>query len=348
MINRVLQALQKPESYDEDVKEIRLIQTHISFVFLTGDYVYKIKKPVNFGFLDFTTLEKRKFYCEEEMRVNKALVGDIYLGVVPIVETPEGRIKVNDMGRVVEYAVKMIQLPQSAIMSNLLKENNIYKKDVAEIAKLVADFHSTANIGEEINKYGSYEQIMTNWTQNFEQTENLTVEYLDKEKYLELKDRVINFMDSNKELFERRVREGKIRECHGDLHSGNIFIVRRPGKLYKSGIYIFDAIEFFKGFSCSDVLADIAFLSMDLEFNGRDYLDKSFIDAYFEFSDEEKLENLLDFYKCYRAFVRMKVTGFMLFDENVDEEEKIEIRGLVKKYFELAGKYATLLSINTH
>ncbi len=343
MINRVLQALQKPESYDEDVKEIKLIQTHISFVFLTGDYVYKIKKPVNFGFLDFTALEKRKFYCEEEMRVNKAIAGEIYLGVVPIVETPEGRIRVNDTGRVVEYAVKMIQLPQSAIMSNLLKENNVYRKDVAEIAKMVADFHSTANRGEEINKYGSYEQIMANWTQNFEQTENLTGEYLDKEKYLELKDRVINFMDINRELFERRVREGKIRECHGDLHSGNIFIVRRPGKLYKSGIYIFDAIEFFKGFSCSDVLADIAFLSMDLDFNGRDYLDKSFVDTYFEFSGEEKLENLLDFYKCYRAFVRMKVTGFMLFDENVNEEEKIKIRGLVKKYFELAGKYATLL-----
>ncbi len=343
MLERVLEALQKPESYDEKVKEIKMLQTHISFVFLTGEYVYKIKKPVDFGFLDFTTLEKRKFYCHEEMRVNKALAGDIYLGVVPIVETEEGEIKVNGEGKVVEYAVKMIQLPQESIMSNLLRSNDISREDIVEIARLVAGFHSKAPTGEEVNKYGSYTQVEANWIQNFEQTRNLTETYLDEEKYLELESKVMNFLRNNKKLFDRRVEEGKIKECHGDLHSGNIFIVREPGRLYREGIYIFDAIEFFKGFSCSDILADMAFLAMDLDFYGREDLGKAFVEAYFEFSGEEELKSLLDFYKCYRAFVRMKVTGFKLFDENVSDEEKKECSALVKKYFDLAYTYSKLL-----
>lgn len=335
----IVDALLKPEAYPHEVERVELIQTHISFVFLTGDYVYKVKKPVDFGFLDFTTLEKRKFYCEEEIRVNRAMAGDIYLGVVPITEE-DGRIRVEGRGRVVEYAVKMVQLPQHAIMSRMLSRGEVNRGDIEEISRIVADFHSKANRGEEIDRYGSYEQVVANWEQNFEQTINLKGKYVDGEEFEKLKARVMRFLQEKRELFNRRVEQHKIRECHGDLHTGNIFIVRKPGKLYKQGIYIFDAIEFFKGFSCSDILADIAFLAMDLDFHGRSDFAELFVNRYLEFSGEVSEPELLNFYKCYRAYVRMKVNGFKLFDANVDEDEKQECAHLVREYFSLARSYA--------
>ncbi len=335
----IVDALLKPEAYPHKVERVELIQTHISFVFLTGEYVYKVKKPVDFGFLDFTTLEKRKFYCEEEIRVNKAMAGDIYLGVVPITEE-DGKIRVEGGGRVVEYAVKMVQLPQQAIMSKMLSRGDVHSKDIEDISRIVADFHSKANRGKEIDRYGSYEQVVANWEQNFEQTVNLKGKYVDEEEFEKLKAKVMGFLRENRKLFDRRVEQGKIRECHGDLHSGNIFIVREAGKLYKKGIYIFDAIEFFKGFSCSDILADIAFLAMDLDFHGRGDFAELFVKRYLEFSGEKSEPELLNFYKCYRAYVRMKVNGFKLFDENVGEEEKQECAHLVSEYFSLASAYA--------
>lgn len=331
----------RPESYDEEVSEVELIKTHISYVFLTGSYVYKVKKPVDLGFLDFTTLEKRKYFCWEELRVNEPLAGDIYIGVVPIVETEGGEIKVNARGMVIEYAVKMVQLPQSAIMSRLLEEGRVFAEDIEELAKLVARFHSVALTGEEIDCYGSFDQVKANWLQNFEQTRGLRGKYIDAEEYDELEGRVMRYLAERRGLFERRVEEGKIKECHGDLHSGNIFIARQPGGLYEEGIYIFDAIEFSRAFRNSDFLADAAFLAMDLDFFGREDLSSTFIKNYFSFSGEERQEELLNFYKCYRAYVRMKVTGF-LFDESIEEREREQCEELVRSYFTLAFKYSKL------
>ncbi len=342
-VEEVIEALMKPEAYPHKVGEVVLVQTHISFVFLTGDYVYKVKKPVDFGFLDFTTLEKRLHYCREELRVNRALAGEIYLDVVPITRNERGEIKVEGDGEVIEYAVKMVQLPQEAIMKVLLQQGKVSRSDVEDIAARVARFHEGAARGAEITRWGAYEQVVKNWEQNFEQTAQLKGAEVDAEEYEALEARVRRFLREKEELFREREKAEKIRECHGDLHSGNIFIVRKPGKLYRQGIYIFDAIEFFKGFSCSDVLADVAFLAMDLDFHRRQDLSDAFVSAYAEASRESFPEVLLEFYKCYRAFVRMKVEGFKLFDAHVSEEEKEAARRLVRAYFSLACEYASRL-----
>ncbi len=342
-VEALVQGLLKPEAYPHRVKEIRLIQTHISFVFLTGEYVYKVKKPVDFGFLDFTTLEKRLHYCREELRVNRPLAGEIYLGVVPITRDEGGEVRVEGDGEVIEYAVKMVQLPQEAIMKAMLERGEVHSGDVEEIATKVARFHAGAARGPEITRWGAYEQVVKNWEQNFEQTAQLKGAEVDAGEYEALEARVRRFLREKEELFREREKAEKIRECHGDLHSGNIFIVRTPGKLYRQGIYIFDAIEFYRGFSCSDVLADVAFLAMDLDFHKRRELGEKFLQTYARESGESLPGQLLQLYKCYRAFVRMKVEGFKLFDAHVSEGEKEAARRLVRAYFSLACEYASRL-----
>lgn len=328
----VIEALKDPSSYDEDVDEIELLQTHISFVFLTGRYAYKIKKPVDFGFLNFTTLEKRKFFCEEELRLNRRLCGDLYIDVVPINRSEES-IKVKGPGETVEYAVKMRQLSQDAIMGRLLLKDLVTTEHVEEIARLLSEFHREAKTGAGIDEYGSLGQVRANWVENFEQTRGLRDNLLDIEEFDFVENAVLRFMNENKALFNERVKGRRVRECHGDCHSGNIFIE-------DGSIYIFDAIEFNRAFSCSDVAAEVAFLAMDLEFNGRSDLKEAFVGRYVELSRDRGVLKLLPFYMCYRAYVRAKVSSFKLGDPDINEEEKKEAEKLTGKYFKLAHAYA--------
>ena len=150
----LVEELMKPETYDEDVQKIELVQTHISFVFLAGDYVYKVKKPVNFGFLDFTTLEKRKFFCNREFELNRRLAGDMYLEVVPI-NRSDNQIKIKGEGETIEYAVKMRRIPEDKMMSGLIARNQVDKVLIDELAKIIAEFHAKAETGGSINNFGS-------------------------------------------------------------------------------------------------------------------------------------------------------------------------------------------------
>ncbi|MEK6977310.1 MAG: hypothetical protein AABX40_02775 [Candidatus Hydrothermarchaeota archaeon] len=331
----VVSALLDPRAYGEGAEEIRLIQTHISFVFLTGRHAYKIKKPVNFGFLDFTTLEKRRFYCEEEVRINSAISPDLYLGVVPISRGADGRIRVGGEGEVLEYAVKMRELPQTAMMSGLLERKEVTERHIDTIAKRLSEFHERARSGAGVDEYGSVDQIRHNWVENFDQTRSLKGTLIDIGDFDYLEAEALGFIEREAGRFSERVRQGKVRECHGDLHSGNIFIL--------DGIHIFDAIEFNKAFSCSDVAAEVAFLTMDLEFHGRADLAEHFIDRYVEYSGDCGLLALLPFYKCYRAYVRGKVTSFKLHDPNIPAGEKTEAEALAKRYFALALEHARAL-----
>ena len=323
--------LMKAESYPGMVDSVSLIQTHISWVFLTGEYCYKVKKPVDFEFLDFSTLEKRKFYCEEELRVNRRLCPDIYVDVVPITRGSDG-LHVEGKGDAIDYAVKMVQLPQERRMDLLLENGEVDGNIIDEISKTLAEFHGAAKTGEDIDKYGSLETIKANWDQNFEQTRNLRGSLIPKDLFDSIESGVNGFIQKNSELFNGRIDNGKIRECHGDVHSGNIFVDGR--------IYIFDAIEFNPAFSCSDTAAEIAFLGMDLDFKRRKDLSGSFVDGYVECSRDDGIHDLLNFYKCYRAYVRAKVIGFKLFDAGVGQEEKGEAERLCKEYFSLAQEYA--------
>jgi len=328
----IIEALKDPSAYDEEVDQIRLLQTHISYIFLTGRYAYKIKKPVNFGFLDFTTLEKRKFYCEEELRLNRRLCGDMYIDVLPITLS-EGLVKINGSGKTVEYTVKMKELPQEALMSELLKRDKVDVNVMDEIAKILSDFHDKAETNREIESYGSISIVKFNWDENFDQTREFIGRTIRSQDYFFIHRTVQEFLKNKKDLFALRQRKGRIKECHGDLHSGNIFIADK--------IYIYDAIEFNKRFRYCDVASDIAFLTMDLEFLGKKNLSSRFLAKYMKHSrEEEDFLEVLPFYKCYRAYVRGKVTSFKLNDPNITKEEKETSRRIAEKYFKMSRQYA--------
>lgn len=330
---QIVEALLKPEAYDEDAGNIELVQTHISFVFLTKSFVYKMKKAVNFGFLDFTTLEKRHFFCEKELKLNRRLCRDMYLEVVPINKAEAIRIK--GAGETVEYAVKMKRMPQDTMLSRLLEENKVDSKLVDRIAKTIADFHAKAETNSQISKCGSLAIIGTNWKENFEQTEEYKGKTISAEEFKLIRESVNAFIKNNAAFFKKRISENKIRDGHGDIHSGNIFVADQ--------IYIFDAIEFNERFRYCDVAADIAFLAMDLDFKGRTDLAEFFIEKYVAYSGDRELLRLLPFYKCYRAYVRGKVVSFKLNDLNVRSNEKYAAQEEAKAYFKLATTYAKKL-----
>jgi len=327
---QVVEALLTPRAYPVDPGKIELIQTHISFVFLTENFVYKVKKAVNFGFLDFSTLEKRRSFCEKELELNRRLCPEIYLEVVSI--NKSDIIKIKGTGEAVEYALKMKRLPQEKIMTVLLKENKVNNKTIGEIAKKIAQFHSKVQTSNEINAYGSLKIIKTNWDENFSQTQKYVNKTIPADNYQFIQSRVNIFMEKNRSLFENRITTGKIRDCHGDLHSGNIFITDK--------ICIFDAIEFNDRFRYSDVASDVAFLAMDLDFQQRPDLSGYFIERYMAYSKDLQLTQVLAFYKCYRAYVRGKVISFKLDDPQVSSMEKAAAIKEAQAYFKLAADYA--------
>ncbi len=328
----MLEALKKPEAYDSPVKEIRLIQTHISWVFLTGDFVYKIKKPVDFGFLDFTMLEKRMKFCKRELEINQMFSPEIYIDVLPVNKF-DHMIKINGPGETIDYAIKMKQLPQENLMDRLLDKNLIETKTIDKIVDILMDFYSKTQTHSDPYSMGSIETVKFNWRENFKQVRPSLGKTINHEAFETIERKVSEFMEKNRELFSKRLREGKIKWCHGDLHSGNIFVV-------DDKIYIFDAIEFNERFACSDVVSDIAFLSMDLDFRHKKFLSDYFIKKYIEKSGDSEILKLLDFYKCYRAYVRGKVLGFRIDDPNIPDSEKKEAMDTAKIYFQLALEYA--------
>jgi len=331
--NQIVEALMKPEAYDELPGSIELCQTHISFVFLTKKFVYKVKKSVNFGFLDFSTLEKRRFFCEKELTLNRRLCEDLYLEVVPINKSDVIRIKGE--GETVEYAVKMRRIPQNKMLSKLLEENKVDNALIDKIAKIIADFHSKAETSKRISKFGSLTIIRTNWDENFEQTKEYIGKTISAQDFKTIREKVEKFINQNAPVFEKRIADGRVRDCHGDIHSGNIFAADK--------VYIFDAIEFNERFRYSDVASDVAFLAMDLDFRKRPDLSSFFLDKYIEYSGDKELTKLIPFYECYRAYVRGKVVGFRLKDPNINEEEKAAAVKEARDYFTLAANYAKAL-----
>jgi len=334
--SNLLENLINPNLYGKDIKNIKILQTHISYVVLTGKYAYKIKKPVNFGFLDFSTLEKRKYYCNQELRLNRRLCPDIYIDVIPITEIGKN-LQINGDGRVIEYALKMKEFSQKNIMTNLLKQEKINEDIIDKICYILTDFYKRSKHSEEINKFGLVETVKINTDENFQQTESVIDVTIKRKLYDFIKSNTNIFLNQKEDLFNERIENGHICDCHGDLHSGNIVV---SGK----NVYIFDCIEFNKRFRFSDITSDIAFLAMDLDYQGYPYLSSYFIKKYIEESNDLINSSLLNFYKCYRAYVRGKVIGFRLDEPNIDNNEIIKIKNSAKKYFELSYYYTKLFS----
>jgi aminoglycoside phosphotransferase family enzyme len=254
----------------------------------------------------------------------------MYLEVVPVNRSDV--IKIRGGGVTIEYAVKMKRIPEEKIMTRLLEEDKVDKKLVDRMAKIIAEFHLKAKAGKRIGEFGSLPMIETNWRENFEQTEEFIGETISLESYQLIRERVEEFMKENAAFFAKRVADDRVRECHGDIHSGNIFVADK--------IYIFDAIEFNERFRYCDVASDIAFLAMDLDFKDRGDLSSFFVEKYVKYSGDQEARKVLQFYKCYRAYVRGKVISFKLNDPSVDSEEKSAARKEARAYFELAANYA--------
>ncbi|UCG69566.1 MAG: hypothetical protein JSV09_00640, partial [Thermoplasmata archaeon] len=307
-----------------------MLQTHISYIFITDDYVYKVKKPVNFGFLDFSTLDKRLYYCQKEVELNKRLSPDVYLDVVPI--TDEGdSLAVGGEGDIIDHAVKMRKIPMDMLMEKLLEEGKLTTKMIESVAKKISEFHDQAATSPEIEKFGSITVINTNPDENFQQTENYIGKSITKTQYEAIKKYTSEFYKTKKQVIKYRCAQHKIKDCHGDLHMQHVCLT--------DPLIIFDCIEFNDRFRYSDTTADIAFLAMDLDFHGRSDFSKVLIDAYVKHSKDEGINDILNFYKIYRAYVRGKVIGFQMDDPNIPSDGKKKALDTAKKYFALAHDY---------
>jgi aminoglycoside phosphotransferase family enzyme/predicted kinase len=327
----LVDALSQPSFYDHPVDEVRFLQTHISSVFLTGSLVYKLKKPVNFGFLDFSTIELREQNCRAEVSLNRRLAPSVYIDAVPI--TLDGsRPALGGKGEIIDWVVVMRELDGNLLGTSVLERGELSKAHMDALVNVLVPFYRSAATGEGIDNYGTVEAVRFNTDENFSQTEAYVGKLVSRERFEHIRDWTNGFFDEHADLFERRIAEGRTRESHGDLHLRNIFFEDPP--------VIFDCIEFNERFRCGDVAVDLAFLAMDLDFNGRQDLAKHFIDRYAEASGDTELVEILDFYKCYRAYVRGKIACFTASDPALDDPAKRVQRNLARRYFGLAYEYA--------
>ncbi len=332
--------LLSPTSYPHPVDRVQLVQTHISFIILAGDFVYKWKKPVDFGFLDFSTLPKRKFYCEEELRLNRRLCPEIYLDTVQLRTTVEGFSLLGGSGEVVEYGVKMARMPEERMMERVIQRGELSQAHLGAIVDTLVPFYRHAAHGERIVKHGGIEAIRQTVCANFNQTERFVgTESLSEPQFLRIKTYAASVL-GRKSLFERRVEKGWVRECHGDLHSGNICLSDR--------VLIFDCIEFSESLRCTDIAADVSFLAMDLDFHNLFDLSDFFVDCFVAASGDDELSEVLDFYKCYRAYVRGKICLLTAEDSGVDGETARRSRENARHYFLLAESYTHPRHANVH
>lgn len=327
----IIDFLSKPGSYKEKPAGIVRYETHISVVFAGDTTVYKVKKPVDLGFLNFTTLERRRFFCREEVRLNKRLAPDVYLGVVPIYKGAAGYSFGRKKGSVtVEYAVRMRRFPEEKLLCNLIRRGRLVAGAAAEAGRIIGLFHARAPVHRH-DPFGSMETVRTNTEENFEQIAPYRGFTLDDAAYARLVSYTRDFMGSRGHLFGTRKHEGLVREGHGDLHSRHVCLTRPP--------IVVDCIEFNKRFRIGDVLEDIAFLLMDLEYQGRFDLAADVSDAYLSVMREAADADLLRFYKTYRAIVRGKIEGFTA-GALADEAGRRAASRRAQDYFGLAEHYA--------
>jgi aminoglycoside phosphotransferase family enzyme/predicted kinase len=327
----ILDLLQSPSAYPVQTRNVELIQTHVSWLMLTDTHVFKLKKPVNFGFLDFSTLAQRHFYCQEELRLNRRLCPDIYENVVALRETDSGAAFVGD-GEVIDYAVMMKRLPADRMLDRLVESGAVSVEEIQIVALQISNFHANAHTSAHISNFGLLEQIQFNWNENFEQTvqfHNSTLQPMINETIRNYTD---YFIDNHRALFKKRVESGFIRDCDGDIHLGNICLIN-------NSVYIFDCIEFNERFRFSDTTADIAFLLMDLDFHRRPDLADAALSAYIKASGDESAAELITFYKVYRAFVRGKVESMQLLDAGISGKEHTAATVRASRYFRLAQGY---------
>lgn len=326
-----IDALLNAELYPHPVEALQLIETHISWVILTGPYAYKIKKPVDLGFLDFSTLAKRHKYCDEELRLNRRTAPEIYLDVVPIC----GSLKQphwDGQGEVVEYAVKMAQFPQDAQLDRLLQRGELTAAHMDAFAQMVADFHAHVAVADATSAYGEPAHILQPVEENFSQIR----ERIDGAAYLQVLDELERWSLEQYQRLQPQLQERKqagfIRECHGDMHLRNLaWVDAKP--------IAFDGIEFNANLRWIDVISEVAFLVMDLQDRQQPGLAQRFINAYLEINGDYRGLRLLNFYLVYRALVRAKVAAIRLGQQGMKSQEQTTVEEEFSTYLTLAQNY---------
>src|SRR5437667_7334586 len=327
---RLIAFLESPESYPHSPAEVRLMQTHISWVFIASPFVFKVKKPMELGFLDFSTLEKRRHFCQRELDLNRRLCPDIYLGVVPIYESASG-FSFNAEGEIAEYSVKMRQLQSGWFLSQLLAKGLVGEKEIKRVICCLHRFYESEKPDPEIEVWGTPEKLKISTDENFVQVEPFIGRTISPVAFETIRHFTNQFYAGNEELFLERIKEHRILDCHGDLHLDHIHLT-------PEAITIFDCIEFNDRFRFIDIANDVAFLAMDFDFEGRSDLGNPLLrNAAREFQDGGMLK-VTNFYKCYRAFVRGKVESIQATEkETVDPQEHEK---QAARYFRLALRYA--------
>ena len=306
-----------------------LIETHISWVFLGESEVFKVKRPVDFGFLDFTTLEARHQACEAEVRLNRRLAPEVYLGVVPVTVGGDGVHAIDGDGRIVDWAVHMLRLSEEERGDALLSNGALAPGRIDELADHIANFHEGARCDAETSQHGEVETIRRNVRENFEQTRDRISEYLNADQAREIEEWQLAFLQ-DEARFAARIEAGRVRDGHGDLRLEHVYFQR------DGSISIIDCIEFNDRFRFGDVCSDIAFLSMDLAWHGRVDLAERLLARYSRATHDFGLYSVVDFYESYRAFVRGKIASFLAADVEACAATRERARHQARRYFILS------------
>jgi aminoglycoside phosphotransferase family enzyme/predicted kinase len=315
----LIEALSAPSAYSHDAETVEVHQTHISVIFLAGSFAYKIKKPVQLGFVDYSTLDRRRHFCEEEVRLNRRLAPEVYLGVVPV--TREGdTVRMEGSGEPVEWAVKMARLPEDATLRSHLDRGQVTLPQLEELASRLSAFYATAEAGARIAEGASFPAIARNARENFEQAVPHVGTTLSASVFERLQALTEKALVEYRAVFEDRAARGVPRDTHGDLRLGHVYWF--PDRKPPGNWIIVDCIEFSERFRHADPVADVAFLVMELDCHGRRDLAVGFADAYFRASGDPEGKVLLPFYTSYRAAVRGKVEGIKGTESEIPEADR--------------------------
>jgi aminoglycoside phosphotransferase family enzyme len=337
------------DAYSHKVSKVAVEQTHISWIILTGQFAYKIKKDLKFGrILDFSTLSLRKKFCQNEVDINSVLCRDMYKGVVKVIKQKKEKledeeddaIKLVDLkskGKALEYAVKMLEIPQKFRMDNLLlQQDKINPDTIDKLTSILVKFHRTTPTSKKIRSFGRPEFMKRKVNENFLTLSKLTTLDPKFERRLNV------FIKDKRNFFLERIRDDKIRDIHGDLYLKNVFIVP------DNNFYLYDRIEFNDSLRYADVAEDVAHLAMDLDFHGRSDLKKHLIDGYMLQSKDPGIDSIINFLMCYKACVRLKVSSFLArnLDKNNNSNDRKKIKQAQEEsraHLQLAESYLELL-----
>lgn len=333
LLPRLLEGLQDAARFSHPVDKFEVIETHISYVLLTGLYAYKFKKPVNLGFLDFSTLEKRRFYCHEELRLNKRLAPELYESIVTITGSADDP-HISGTGPLLDYAVCMRQFPPTDRLDRVCDRGELSATPIDQLADDLAAFHRRAPAASCESIHGSAAIIGARVMQNFEQI----TQHCDMPAVIQRLEPLRHWSQTKQiELQEDltlRQHEGWIRECHGDLHLANCAQI-------KGRVVMFDALEFAEDLRWIDPLSEVAFLYMDLDYRGQKHLARHFLNRYLENANDYQSLILLPYYLVYRAMVRAKVTAINAYQHRKDLQRRAAAEMQIIAYLDRAAAYST-------